>query len=679
MNKAEKFLSDLTIYSKYSHFDPEISKRKDWLALCNTTMDMHIKKYPTIKDDIEWAFDFVKRKEVLPSMRSLQYGGKPIEMNPARIFNCAYGASNHPFYFAEVGFLLLAGAGVGSSVRNHHIKELPKVYNPDGNRRFLVGDSIEGWADSYRQLIYAYLKRNPLPRFDYSDIRPNGTPIKTSGGVAPGPEKLKESHRLINNLLKQAIGRKLNSIECADIICYIADAVVAGGKRDSALITLFDADDMDMATSKGSFKIENVTTKETTSNGWTIEFQYCKNQIMNTNDYTDSDISTCFITNKYGDWDYKNAIENGLLPFYYVHPQRQRANISAAPIRHKTTEVQFRKLMKACEESGSGEPGIFWCNTKEDGCNPCCEIEFSKPFYFCNLTTQNVGDVHDQKTLNERTKAATIIGTCQAGYTDFHYLRPIWKETTEEEALIGVSMTGVVSGGVLNLNLKEAAILAVQTNKEFAHKIGINQAHRVTTIKPEGSGTLVMATQGSGIHGVHDHYYIRNNRIKKNSPIYKHLLQFFPSELMENEFMNEDWSVVVSMPMKAPKGAITRHESELDLLERVKKFHTEWIKPGHNKGVSTNNVSSTISVRPENWEKVTDWMWENREHYNGISCFPFFDSIMKQAPFQTITEEEYNRLMEIFPDNVFLDSIIEESTDVESTREMACAGGACAI
>lgn len=682
MNKAEKFLSDVVVFTKYSQFDEDKNKRKGWLELCDTNEAMHIKKYPQIAEDIKWAFQYVRNKTVLPSMRSMQYAGVPIEMNPVRIYNCCYGAVNHPFFFAETAFLLLSGAGVGYSVRNNHIKELPKIYEPDGTRRFLIGDSIEGWADSYRQLFYAYFKKNPLPVFDYSDIRPKGSPIKTSGGVAPGPEKLRESHILIERILNQAKGRKLNSLEGSDLICIIADAIVAGGKRDSALIGLFDDTDTDMATSKGTFKIHTASVTNTTSEGWEIQFQFDENQTMNTNDYSNEEFSKVFISNKWGDYDLTNAIENGKLPWYYVHPYRGRANISVAALRNKTSEEKFRKLMKTCELSGSGEPGVFWCHTKEEGANPCNEINFSKPFYFCNLTTQSVADVTTQEELNNRTKAATIIGTCQAGYTDFHYLRPIWKETTEDQALLGVSMTGVASAGpdFYKLNIKEAAELAVAVNKDTARKIGINMAHRVTCIKPEGSGTLVAGVQGNGIHGIHDDFYFRNNRIKKFAPIHKHLEKHFPKELIQDEFQNENLVSVISIPMKAPKDSVRRNnESELDVLERVKYFHENWIKPGHNIGDSTNNVSCTINVKQDNWDLVVDWMWDNRDHYNGISCFPYSGATYKQAPFETITEDQYNKAMDLFPENIFLNDIVEKSTDVETTSELACASGACAI
>ncbi len=676
--KTEQFLSDLVIHTKYANYVPEHMRRQNWGEAMMKLQTMHTDKFPNLADEIYNNFKMAHDKKVLPSMRSIQYGGIPIELNPARIFNCSYGVVDHPFFFAEAMFLLLAGSGVGYSVRKHHVKRLPKVVKPDGERRFLIGDSIEGWADSFRQLIYAYLRANPRPRFDYRDIRPKGAPIKKSGGTAPGHESLQLAHERVEAVLKQATGRRLSPLECSDILNYAADCVLAGGKRDAAMIGLFDVDDVDMASSKGSYKVKNGKIIETKRDGWLVECELIENQVMDINCYNGTNIQQFFITNQFGDWDLVNMLQNGDLPFYYLHPQRGRSNISRAIKRGSITKEKFMELWQVTKDTKSGEPGTYWFNDNDSGTNPCAEIALL-PFSFCNLTSINVFDVDNQQELNARAKVAAFIGTLQASYTDFHYLRPIWKDTTEKEALLGVSMTGIASGKVLNLDLSEAAKIVVDENQRVAKIIGINQAARTTCIKPEGSGTLAAGIQGNGIHAIHDDYYIRNNRIKKKDPTYSFLLEHAPA-FIEDEFKYETLSAVVSIPMRAPHGAITRKsETAIDLLERIKRFHKEWILPGHRHGIGTHNVSATVNLRDNEWDEVAEWLWENRNDYCGLAIYPFSDAIYKQAPFQSITEKEYEAMFAAFPDEVDFSTLVENTDNVQISDNLACAGGACLV
>lgn len=690
-NKATKFLSDLVVHTKYANHLEDKQRRQNWGECVAEVRDMHKRKYPHLADKIDDAFNnYVLPKKVLPSMRSIQFGGLPIEIAPNRIYNCSYAPISDEFVFAEILYLLLGGTGVGFSVRKRHIKKLPAIVKPQGTRRFLIGDSIEGWSDSIRQLVYAYTRGKERPRFDYRDIRPEGSKIKKTGGRAPGFSKLKKCHENVEMVFMGAIGRKLTELEVHDIICFIADCVLSGGVREAALISLFDVDSKDMLTAKSIFEIENVEVIETyedfdkdgekIDSGWVVEFDMKKKQAMNPRVYRKEPNGKIRvkITDKWGDWDLKQATEQGKLPWYYVHPQRGRANNSAALRRGEVSKKEFMNLWAMTEASGAGEPGIYWTNDDDDGANPCVEIAL-KPNQFCNLTTAVVYDVETQEELNKRVQVASFIGTLQAGYTDFHYLRSVWKETTEKEALLGVSMTGIASGNVLKLDLKEAATMAVTENQETAKEIGINPAARVTCVKPEGSGTLAAGVIGSGIHAAHGQFFIRNNRIKKSHPVYKFLLEKMP-EFVEDDSQYPDDRAVVSIPMKAPDGIITRDESAIDLLERIKRFSQEWVMSGHNKGVNSHNVSATVSVRPDEWESVANWMWDHRNTYSGLSVLPFSGGNYKQAPFQDITEEEYNEMIAKFPERVDFDEIYEEFSVVNHASDsIACSGTGCEI
>lgn len=304
-----------------------------------------------------------------------------------------------------------------------------------------------------------------------------------------------------------------------------------------------------------------------------------------------------------------------------------------------------------------------------------CEIAL-RPNQFCNLTTINVSDVDSQEELNSRATAASFIGTLQATYTNFHYLRPVWKRTTEKDALLGVSMTGIASGKVLTLNVKETAKLIVSENKRLSKILGINSAARTTTIKPEGTGSLVLGTS-SGIHAWHNLWYLRRLRANKNEAIYQYLFLYHP-ELLEDEFFRPTETSVISIPISAPPGSIIRTESPMDLLDRVKKFNLEWIKPGHRSGENTHNVSATINLKTDEWNTVGDWIWENRESFNGLSFLPYDGGTYTQAPFEDITEEQFNELSK-FIHEIDLSKIVEIEDNTNLTGELACAGGQCEI
>ena len=549
-------------------------------------------------------------------MRSLQFAGKPIDINNSRIFNCSFLPIDDWRSFSEVMFLLLSGCGVGYSVQKHHIERLPEIRIPRKTRRFLVGDSIEGWADSVKVLLKSYFGITAArPVFDFRDIRPKGAELITVGGKAPGPEPLKECLFQIQKVLdRKKDGEQLTSIEAHDIICHIADAVLSGGIRRAALISLFDLHDNEM------------------------------------------------LTSKHGAW-------------WELNPQRGRANNSAVVIRSKVRKKDFFELWSKIVASNSGEPGIYFSDDKDWGTNPCCEIAL-RPYQFCNLTEINVSNIESQEDLNRRVKAGAFLGTLQASYTDFHYLRDIWKRTTEKDALVGVGMTGIGSGIVLKYNLEEAAKEAKKTNEEIANILGVNKAARVTTVKPSGTSSLVLGTS-SGIHAWHNDFYVRRMRLGKNEALYQYLSQNHP-ELVEDDFFKPKIQAVVSVPQKAPDGAIYRTESPMDLLERTKKFNVEWVKAGHRKGANTNNVSATISVKQDEWDSVGEWMWKNKNTFNGLSVLPYDNGSYTQAPFEDITEEKFLE-MESHLNNIDLKQIVEMSDETDLKDQAACAGGACEI
>ena len=621
MEKSKEILSDITVHMKYAKYVPTKERRETWREIVHRNKHMHWKTYEhlgeSFRQEITDAYEFVYKKKVLPSMRSMQFAGKPIELAPNRVYNCAYLPIDHEASFSETMFLLLGGTGVGYSVQKHHIDKLPRIRKPDtgDEYRFVIGDSIEGWADAVKVLIKSYFHGGDKLRFDYSDIRPKGARLVTSGGKAPGPSGLRECLVKVENLLNnKKDGEKLKAIEVHDIVCHIADAVLAGGIRRAALISLFSINDDDMVA--------------------------CKS----------------------GDW-------------WESNPQRGRANNSAVLIRHKLEEDDFKELWKRVEASGSGEPGIYLSNDKDWGTNPCCEIAL-RPYQFCNLCEVNVSDVRDQEDYEARIRAAAFIGTLQAGYTDFHYLRPIWKKTTEKDALIGVSMTGIGSAAVLQLDMKAAAKITLAENARVAKLLGIKKAARTTTVKPAGTTSLTLGTS-SGIHAWHNDYYIRRLRVGKNEAIYTYLEINHP-ELIENEFFRPHDTAVISIPQCAPSGSILRTESPIQTLERVKKVATEWVAPGHRNGSNTHNVSCTISLRDHEWDSVGQWMWENRKYYNGISVLPYAGGSYRQAPFEDCSEEEYERLYETLKE-VDLSKVIELDDETDLTSEAACAGGACEI
>lgn len=616
MEISNQILSDIVVFNKYAKFIPEKGRRETFNEICDRYKDMMITKHPNVAKDIKKAISFVKNKKILPSMRAMQFAGAAITKSESRIYNCAYLPIDDYRAFSEIMFLLLGGTGVGYSVQFKHIRSLPEIVKPRKSQKYVIGDSIEGWADSVRHLIASYLGyRKTKPIFDFTDIRPKGSRLVTAGGKAPGPEPLKTCLYHLETLLnRKKDGDSLSPIEVHDMVCFIADAVLAGGIRRAALISLFSMDDEEM------------------------------------------------LRCKYGSW-------------WELNPQRGRANNSAVIRRHRITQSEFKLFWKKIQESNSGEPGMYFTNNSDYGTNPCCEIAL-KPFQFCNLTEVNVSNIESQEDLSERCKLASLLGTLQASFTDFHYLRPIWKQTTSKDALIGVGMTGIGSGTILQYDLVEAAKAACDANEYYADLLGINKAARVTTIKPSGTTSCVLGTS-SGIHAWHNDYYIRRMQCTKDESLYKYLAKSHP-ELVDDMQLIPN-SAVIEIPQKAPANSILRHsETALDLLERIKLFNLNYVRQGHRSGDNTNNVSATVSIKDDEWKDVGEWMWKNRDTFNGLSILPYDGGTYTQAPFENISKTKYYNMINKLK-AIDLRKVKETDDNTIRNQEIACAGGSCEI
>lgn len=659
-------LSDITVFNKYARFDASQNRRENWNEIVSRNKEMHKSKYPKMSAEIDDVYaKYIYTKKILPSMRSLQFGGKPILMAENRIFNCAYAPAEAPKFFSELMFLLLGGTGMGYSVQRRHTEKLPKVKTPESDLeyKYQVQDSIVGWSDAVKVVAKAFFNGGTLPIFDYRDIREKGADLITTGGQAPGPEPLKACIEAMIPIFRQAVGRRLKPIEVHDIACIIADAVLAGGIRRAAMICLFDIFDEEMVTCKSRCAVTSVSILgQADSNGM------CSVEVQNV--YGSSAVY------KVHSSEYDMYLKDKKMPWYAAYPARARSNNSAVLKRGELAQQEFMDLIQRVKDSGCGEPGIYWTNNKDWGTNPCCEIAL-RPYQMCNLTEINAGAITTQKSFNLAARAASFIGTLQAGYTDFHYLNPKWRLACEKDALLGVSMTGIASGTISKLDSAWASTEVIEENIRVAKLIGINAAARTTCVKPAGTTSLVLGTS-SGIHAWHAPFYIRRMRAGKDEELSKYMAKVAP-QLVEDDVTNPR-QVVLSFPQKAPIGATVRNEPMTSLLERVKSISVDWVANGHNNGDNMHNVSCTISVKENEWTELAVWMWDNRAHYNGISVLPYYGAAAyPQLPFEDITEAEYNRLLP-FLNNIDIGQVYEENGSlIDLKAELACAGGACEI
>jgi ribonucleoside-diphosphate reductase alpha chain len=616
MNQSNKLLSDITAFRTYAKYLSHLGRRESLEETINRNMSMHLDRFPKLSRDIIKAYQRVHELKVMPSMRGLQFAGDAIIKNNSRQYNCSFLPINDTRAFGETMFLLLSGVGVGFSVQSHHVKQLPKIKHVREEGVFVVHDSIEGWAQAIDVLMEAYFYGKIKPVFDFSKIRSKGSYLVTTGAKAPGPDPLKKALELVEQRLKTATGKNLEPIDVHDIVCIISDSVLAGGIRRAALISLFDRTDTEM------------------------------------------------LKAKHGEW-------------WNHSPWRARANNSAVMPRQEVTKEEFDYIFKMCKDSNAGEPGFSWTDNTDWGFNPCHEIALN-PNQFCNLTTINQTGITSEKDFFNRIYAATLIGTLQASYTDFNYIRPVWQHTTEREALLGISFTGIAdSAGLITPDLlQKGAQLVKEVNEKYAKKLGINLAARTTTVKPEGSSSCVL-NSSSGIHARHAPYYIRRIRMNKDDALATYLSHVIP-DLVEQDVTSSS-GVVVSIPQESPKGSLVRaDESALSLLDRSLIYNEYWVKSGHRSGDNRHNVSVTISVKDNEWEELREKMWEHRDKYSGISLLPFDGGSYRQAPFEEITEEEYSKMSKLVKD-IDLKEVREEQDNTNRVEQLACVGGVCSL
>lgn len=607
-----KSLMNYTFVSKYARWIPEKKRRETWQEAVDRVKQMMIDAYVNpensnhseITEAINKAYEDMKKKKILGSQRALQFGGSPVFKHNARIYNCIASYVDRIRFFQECMYLLLCGCGTGFSVQKHHVAKLPNLRHVSTKGRsvkHVIDDSIEGWSDAVGILVSSYFEDCDLfPEyvgksitFDYSKIRPAGAYLKSSGGKAPGPEPLKKALNNIRKVLDNAIksGRnKITPIEAYDIVMYSADAVISGGVRRSATICVFSPDDEEMAKAKtGSWFIDN--------------------------------------------------------------PQRGRSNNSALLLRDETTKEQFAELMNSVKEFG--EPGFVWSDSKELIVNPCVEIGMwpvdettgETGWQACNLSTINCAKIKTESDFYEACASAAVIGTLQAGFAKFPYLGEASERIIAREALLGVSMTGIMERHDICLDpeiQKKGAEIVKEVNAKIAKLIGINQAARTTCVKPEGTSSCILGTS-SGIHPHHAKRYIRRVQANKMEPIYQYFKEKNPRACAESVWSNNDSDDVVAFCVEVPDGSKLKNQvNATDLLEYVKSTQQNWVMSGTNLELCTqkwlvHNVSNTINVKPEEWDAVTDFIYDNRKYFCGVSLLPIAgDKDYAQAPFTTV-------------------------------------------
>ena len=621
--------------SRYSRWIPEEGRRENWSETVGRYFDFfqeHVQSqtnYSITKKEREELEQAVLDLRVMPSMRCLMTAGEALKRENVSGYNCSYVAVDTPRAFDEILYVLMNGTGVGFSVERQDVAKLPVVAEEfhDTDTTIIVPDSKLGWAKSLRELIHL-LYAGQVPSWDMSKVRPAGAPLKTFGGRASGPEPLDQLFRFVTNIFKNATGRKLNSLECHDIVCKIAEIVVVGGVRRSALISLSNLSDDRMRVAKS------------------------------------------------GQWWEDNA-------------QRALANNSAAYTEKPEIGI-FMDEWKSLYDSKSGERGIFnresakkqaGLNGRRDaewdfGTNPCSEI-ILRSKQFCNLSEVVIRATDTMETLKEKVKLATILGTFQSTLTNFKYLSKPWNDNTQEERLLGVSLTGIMDNNLTNgkgknieKNLAELKQIAVETNEKWAKKLGIPQSAAITCVKPSGTVSQLVDS-ASGIHARHNPYYIRTVRADKKDPLALFMKEAgFPCE---DDVMKPDHTLVFSFPMKAPENAVFRMDmTAIEQLELWLAYQKNWCE---------HKPSVTISVKEHEWMEVGAWVYEHFDWMSGVSFLPFSEHVYKQAPYQDIDKESYEAELKAMPVNVDWSglSAYETSDMTEGAQELACVAGGCEI
>ena len=612
--------------SRYARWIEEENRRETWAETVGRFIDNIVRPADIDSKTINEIEDAILNLEVMPSMRALMTAGQAADRDNTCVYNCSYLPVDHPRAFDEAMFILLCGTGVGFSVERQAIQKLPQVPEDlaEVEDVIVVQDSKEGWAKSLRKLI-SLLYVGDIPKWDLSKIRPAGARLKTFGGRASGPEPLNDLFNFVVGKFKGATGRKLNSVECHDIMCKIGEVVVVGGVRRSAMISLSNLSDDRMRHAK--------------SGQW---------------------------------WENEG--------------QRALANNSVAYTEKPDMET-FMREWTALVESKSGERGIFSRDAadkhvgrngrretgREWGTNPCSEI-ILRPYQFCNLTEVVVRPTDTEKTLARKVKLATILGTIQSTYTHMPYLRPVWKRNTEEERLLGVSLTGIMDNEITNKPtakiLNKLRDTAVQTNNEIAQQLGISSSAAITCVKPSGTVSQLVDS-ASGIHARHSTYYIRTVRGDNKDP----LTQFMQDAGIPAEpcVMKPESTTVFSFPVASPDGAVTRNDmSAIEQLELWKMYALEWCE---------HKPSVTITVRDEEWLKVGAWVYDNFDICSGVSFLPHSDHTYAQAPYQDCDKAVYTEALKSMPKSIDWSRLsdYEKEDNTAGTQTLACSGDSCEV
>jgi len=625
--------------SRYARWKEDEQRRETWQETVSRYFDYlssHLEKKHNyklacqLKSDLE---DAVLNQDIMPSMRALMTAGPALDRCHVGGYNCSYVPVDSPRAFDETMYILMCGTGVGFSVERHHVEKLP-IVNEDFHKTdtvIKVGDSRPGWAKSLKELI-AMLYTGQIPKFDVSEVRPAGARLKTFGGRASGPQPLIELFNFCIEKFKGAAGRRLYPIECHDLMCKIGEVVVVGGVRRSALISLSNLNDDQMRHAKAGQWWENEGQRALANNS----VAYKEKPQMGT-----------FMREWMSLYDSKSG-ERGIF-------NRQSAKKQAAKNGRRDAEHDF-------------------------GCNPCSEI-ILRPYQFCNLSEVVVRASDTQQSLLEKVRLATILGTFQATLTDFKYLRKIWKNNTEEERLLGVSLTGIMDnllmsgkssqlGTNIAITLESLRDEAVNVNAEFSKKLGINQSAAITCVKPSGTVSQLVDS-ASGIHARHNPYYIRTVRGDNKDP----LTQFMIEQGIPNEpdVMKPDSTTVFSFPMQSPRTAITRNDmSAIEQLELWLAYQLHWCE---------HKPSVTISVKEHEWMDVGAWVYEHFDNVSGISFLPHSEHTYQQAPYQDINEEQYKEFLTKMPDSVDWSKLpdFEKEDTTSGGRELACTAGVCEV
>ena len=622
--------------SRYSRWLENEGRRESWSETVSRLINFfkeHIdNNYDGVIKKKEWEDleEGILSLQVMPSMRALMTSGKALDRENVAGYNCSYIPIDSPRAFDEVLYILMNGTGVGFSVERQYSDKLPTVPDVEFEHTedvISVVDSKEGWAKGFRDLI-SYLYTGRVPKIDVNKIRPAGARLKTFGGRASGPQPLVDLFDFTILKFKNAKGRKLSSMECHDIVCKTGEVVVVGGVRRSALISLSNLSDQRIRSAK------------------------------------------------MGDW-------------WTTNPERALANNSVAYTEKPDAGI-FMKEWLSLYESKSGERGIFNRssaqakaaeNGRRDadwdfGTNPCSEI-ILRPNQFCNLTEIVVRSTDTMTTLIQKVQIATLLGTIQSTFTNFGYLRKRWQNNTEEERLLGVSLTGIMDSPILNgretgleKRLESLQEIAVETNRYWAKKFGINQSTAITCVKPSGTVSQLVDS-ASGIHARHNPYYIRTVRGDNKDPLTEFMIASgIPSE---PDYMKPEHTTVFSFPMKAPTGSVCRNDmTAIEQLELWKTYAQHWCE---------HKPSVTISVKEEEWVPVGAWCWENFSHLSGVSFLPFSDHTYQQAPYQDIDKATYENMAKKMPTSIDWQKLqdFEKEDNTKGSQELACTAGVCEL